>query len=165
MSEQNKALMRRAVEEVWNRGNVDVLEELVASDFVIHAPQAEIHGRAGAKQYLAMLREAFPDIHFTIEDQFADGDRVMTRWTARATHRGAFQGIPPTNKQVSLMGTDIDRIVNGKVVECWTSTDDLGLLQQLGVVPAPGQPGKQQDESQLSPRTESFQKPEQRRQP
>jgi steroid delta-isomerase-like uncharacterized protein len=137
MSEHNKALMRRAVEEVWNRGNVGALEELVASDFVIHAPQAEIHGRAGARQYLAMLRAAFPDIHFTIEDQFADGDRVMTRRTARGTHKGAFQGIPPTNKQVRLAGTDIDRFADGKVVECWTSTDDLGLLQQLGALPAP----------------------------
>jgi steroid delta-isomerase-like uncharacterized protein len=95
MSEHNKTLMRRAVEEVWNQGSADLLDELVASDFIIHAPQAEIHGREGAKQYLAMLREAFPDIHFTIEDQIADGDRVMTRWTARGTHKGAFQGISP----------------------------------------------------------------------
>jgi steroid delta-isomerase-like uncharacterized protein len=141
MSEQNKTLMRRAVEEVWNQGNVDLLNELLASDFIIHAPQAEINGREGAKQYLAMLRGGFPDILFTIEDQFADGDRVMTRWTARGTHKGAFQGIPPTGKQVRLAGTDIDRIANGKVVECWTSTDDLGLLQQLGVLPTPGQQG------------------------
>jgi steroid delta-isomerase-like uncharacterized protein len=137
MSEHNKTLMRRAVEEVWNQGNVDILDELVASDFIIHAPQAEIHGREGAKQYLAMLRGGFPDIHFTIEDQFADGDRVVTRWAARGTHTGAFQGIPPTGKQVRLAGTDIDRIANGKVVECWASTDDLGLLQQLGVIPGP----------------------------
>jgi steroid delta-isomerase-like uncharacterized protein len=141
MSEHNKTLMRRAVEEIWNQGNVDILEELVASDFIIHAPQAEIHGREGAKQYLAMLRGGFPDIHFTIEDQFADGDRVMTRWTARGTHKGAFQGIPPTHKPVRLAGTDIDRIANGKVVECWTSTDDLGLLQQLGVVAGPEHAG------------------------
>jgi len=141
MSEHNKTLMRRAVEEVWNQGNVDILEELVASDFIIHAPQAEIHGREGAKQYLAMLRGGFPDIHFTIEDQFADGDRVMTRWTARGTHKGAFQGIPPTHKQIRLAGTDIVRIANGKVVECWTSTDDLGLLQQLGVIPTPEHAG------------------------
>jgi len=99
MSEHNKTLMRRAVEEVWNQGNVDILEELVASDFIIHAPQAEIHGREGAKQYLAMLRGGFPDIHFTIEDQFADGDRVMTRWKARGTHKGAFQGIPPATRR------------------------------------------------------------------
>ena len=142
MSEHNKTLMRRAMEEIWNQGNVDLLEEVVSSDFIIHAPQAEIHGRAGARQYLAMLREAFPDIHFTIEDQFAAGDRVLTRWTARGTHTGAFQGIPPTNKQVRLAGTDIDRIANGKVVECWTSTDDLGLLQQLGVMPAPAHAGE-----------------------
>lgn len=139
MSEQNKMLMRRAIEEVWNGGNHDLLEEMVARDFVIHAPQAEIHGPEGTRQYLTMLREAFPDIHFTIEDQFADGDKVLTRWTAHGTHRGEFQGIPPTNKRVTLTGTDIDRFTDGKVVECWTSTDDLGLLQQLNAVPIPEQ--------------------------
>lgn len=140
MSQQNKMLIRRAVEEVWNRGNYAVLDEIVARDFVIHAatPGDEIHGPEGAERFLVMLRAAFPDIHFTIDDQFADGDRVATRWTARATHTGEFQGIPPTGKQISLTAIDIDRIADGKVVECWTNSDDLGLLQQLGVVPTPG---------------------------
>lgn len=141
MSEQNKMLMRRAIQEVWNGGNYDLLEELVANDFVIHAPQAEIHGPEGTRQYLKMLREAFPNIHFIIEDQFADGDKVLTRWTARGTHRGEFQGIPPTNKQVTITGTDIDRFTDGRVVECWTITNDLSLLQQLGIVPGPEQAG------------------------
>jgi steroid delta-isomerase-like uncharacterized protein len=165
MSEQNKMLVRRGIEELWNRGNFAVLDELVASDFVVHAstPAAEIHGREGAKQFLSMLHAAFPDIHFTIEDQIAEGDRVVTRWTARATHRGEFQGIiqrvPATGKQVRLTGINIDRIANGKTVECWGYRDELGLLQQLGVLPAPEQVGKQQDESQLSPRLERVQKP------
>ncbi len=140
MSEQNKRLVRRAVEEVWNRDNYAVVEELAARDIVIHAstPGQEIHGPEGIKQYYSTLHVAFPDIHFTIEDQIAAGDRVVTRWTARATHTGEYQDIPPTGKQVHLADIDIDRIVNGKVVECWPIADQLSLLQQLGVVPAPG---------------------------
>ncbi len=139
MSQHNKALVRRAVDEVWNRGNYALLGELVASDFVIRSstPGGEIHGREGAEHFFVMLRAAFPDLHFTIEDQIADEDRVVTRWTARGTHTGEFQGVPPTNKPVGMSGIDIDRIANGKVVECWTNTDELGLLQQLGVVPTP----------------------------
>ncbi len=143
MSEQNKALARRAIEELWNRGNYALIDEFVASDFVIHAstPAAEIHGPEEAKQFLTMLHAAFPDIHFTIEDQVAEGDKVSTRWTAVATHMGEFQGIPPTGKRVRLAGMDIDRIANGKVVECWEHSDELGLLQQLGALPAPEQAG------------------------
>jgi steroid delta-isomerase-like uncharacterized protein len=142
MSEQNKTLVRRAVEEVWNRGNYAVVNELVASDIVVHAstPDGEIHGPEGVKQFYATLRRAFPDIHFTIEDQIAEGDRVVTRWTARGTHRGEFNGIPPTGKQGAISGIDIDRIADGKVVECWPNADELDLLQQLGVIPVPNQP-------------------------
>jgi steroid delta-isomerase-like uncharacterized protein len=133
MSKQNTALVRRAVEEVWNRGNYATLGDLVASDIVIHAsrPGEEIHGPAGVRQFYTTLRAAFPDISFTIEDQIAEGDRVVTRWSARATHAGEFQGIPPTGKQVQLAGIDIDRIANGKVIECWPIADELHLLQQL----------------------------------
>ncbi|MGH2534691.1 MAG: ester cyclase [Thermomicrobiales bacterium] len=139
--EQNKMLVRRGIEEIYNRGNLAVVDEVAASDFVIHLPSEEIHGPEGAKQYVAALRGAFPDLHITIEDQIADGDKVVTRWTARATHTGAFQGIPPTGKRGSMTGIDIDRIADGKIVECWVNSDDLGLLQQLGVIPTPGQDG------------------------
>jgi len=137
MSEANKMLVRRAFEDIYNRGNLTAVDEYVASDFVIHAPSEDIHGPTGARRYIAMLREAFPDFHITIEDQIADGDRVVTRWTAEGTHLGEFQGIPPTGKHGTFTGIDIDRVVDGKVVECWTNTDDLGLMQQLGVIPAP----------------------------
>lgn len=143
MTQENKALIRRTIEEIYNQGNLAAVDQYVASDFVIHAPSGDIHGPAGAKQFVAMLREAFPDFHMTIEDQVADGDRVVTRWTAEGTHLGEFQGIPPTGKHGKMTGIDIDRIVDGKAVECWTNTDDLGLMQQLGVIPAPehvGQP-------------------------
>lgn len=141
MSERNKMLVRRAVEEVYNQGNLDVVDEIVASDFVIHSSSEDIHGPEGTKQYVAMLRAAFPDLHISITDQIAEGDRVATRWIAQGTHTGAFQGIPPTGKPVRVTAIDIDRVANGKVVECWTNVDELGLLQQLGVVPAPEQVG------------------------
>jgi steroid delta-isomerase-like uncharacterized protein len=139
MSEQNKALTRRAVEEVWNRGNYAVVDELVAGDFVVHATTLteEIRGPEGVRRYFGALRAGFPDLHVAIEDQIAEGDRVVTRWTARGTHTGAFQGISPTGARVRVTGIDIDRIADGKFVECWTSLDELGLLQQLGVVPTP----------------------------
>ena len=139
MSEQNKALVRRAIEVVWNEGNYDRIPELAASDVVIHpsSPANELHGRVGIEQLFGTLREAFPDLHFTIEDQIAEDDRVVTRWVATGTHMGVFQGIPPSGKRITLAGIDIDRIADGKVVECWTNVDELGLLQQLGAIPTP----------------------------
>jgi steroid delta-isomerase-like uncharacterized protein len=136
MSEQNKTLVRRVIEEVYNQGNLAMADELSASDLVIHLTLQEIHGREGAKQYVAALRAAFPDLHITIEDQIAEGDRVMTRWTARGTHTGEFQGILPTGKQIRMAGTDIDRIADGKTVECWILVDELSMMQQLGAIPA-----------------------------
>lgn len=142
MSNQNKDLVRRGVELVWNGENVSAVNEIVSGDFVVHAsrPGNEIHGPDGTRQHFTTLRNAFPDLKFTIEDHIAEGDRVVTRWVARGTHKGEFQGIPPTGKQVTLSGIDIDRIAGGKIVECWMNLDELGLLQQLGVIEAPEQP-------------------------
>jgi steroid delta-isomerase-like uncharacterized protein len=139
MSERNKAMVRRAIEQVWNRADYDSLDELVASDIVIHSttPGDDIHGPEGIRQFYGALRAAFPDLHFTVEDQVAAGDRVVTRWTASATHSGAFQGLPPTGRQIRLTGIDIDRFANDKVVECWPVMDELGLLHQLGALPEP----------------------------
>ena len=139
MSEQNKIIVRRAIEEVYNEGKLDVVDELVSGDFVAHVSSSpeDIHGPTGMKQFVASLREGFPDLHITIEDQIAEGDKVVTRWTVRGTHTGPFQGIPATGKQATMSGIEIDRVVDGKAIECWTSADDLGLLQQLGVVPTP----------------------------
>ena len=114
MSERNKAQVRRVIEEIYNRGDLAVIDELAASDLVIHASSQEIRGRDGAKQYVAALRAGFPDLHLTVEGQVAEGDMVVTRWTARGTHTGAFQGISATGKAVRVAGTDIDRIIDGK---------------------------------------------------
>jgi steroid delta-isomerase-like uncharacterized protein len=136
MSEQNKAHIRRVIEEVYNRGNLSVVDDVAASDLIIHAASQEIRGRDGAKQYVAALRAGFPDLLFTVEDQVAEGDMVVTRWVARGTHAGEFRTIPATGRAITLAGTDIDRVIGGKVVECWAHVDELGLMRQLGVVEA-----------------------------
>lgn len=136
MSEHNKAQIRRVIEEAYSRGDLSVVDEVAANDLLIHAPSQEIRGREGAKQFITMLRTAFPDLRFTVEDQIAEGDMVVTRWTARGTHNGQFQSVPATGRQIQLAGTDIDRIRGGKVVECWAHLDELGLMQQLGAIGA-----------------------------
>lgn len=136
--EANKVNNRRFYEEVWNGGNLAVIDELVASNAVFRDPATTLHGPEGFKQYVTMYRTAFPDTHFTIEDEIAEGEKVVTRWTARGTHKGELQGIPPTGKQVAVTGIVINQLSNGKVVEGWSNFDALGMLQQLGVIPAMG---------------------------
>lgn len=137
MSEQNKAIVRRSFEEVYNRGNLEAVDELVSEDLVIHTGTRDIKGATHLKQYVRELREAFPDLHLTIDDQVAEGNKVVTRWTATGTHLGAYQGILPTGRHGRMSGIDIDHVVDGRAVECWTISDDLSLLQQLGVIPEP----------------------------
>src|ERR671911_11349 len=107
MSEHNKAQIRRVIEQAYSRGELGVVDEVAANDLIIHAPSQEIRGREGAKQFITMLRTGFPDLHFTVEDQIAEGDMVVTRWTARGTHTGQFQSLPATGKEIRLTGTDI----------------------------------------------------------
>lgn len=141
MSERNKLVSRTLIEEVWNRGNFALVDELVSPDFRGHSssPETDTRGADGYRAYHRGLRAAFPDLRYTVEDQIAEGDQVVTRWTARGTHQGAFAGIPATGRSGTISGVTTDRIVDGQSVECWTSLDELGLLQQLGVVPRPGQ--------------------------
>lgn len=140
MSEENKALVRRVYEQVWNNKNLDALDELNAPDVINHgAPPGLPPGVEGSKAYLGMFISAFPDTQMTIEDQIAEGDKVLTRWTARGTHTGELMGIPATGKQVTVTGLDLSRIAGGKVVEAWGEFDQMGMMQQLGVVPPPGE--------------------------
>lgn len=148
MADHNKALARRAVEEVWNRGSTGAIEELFASDYASYHVGADVAGRqpgdvpsahASIRQYFSTLRAAFPDMHFTIEDQIAEGDRVVMRWTGRATHLGPYEGLPATGKSGIVTGMTIYRIAGGKVVEGWTNLDELGMLRQLGLLPEQGQ--------------------------
>lgn len=141
-TEDNKALSRRFFQEFWDQKNLSVADELMATDHVDHTPGSPPGlppGPEGFKQFASVYFAAFPDLRLTIEDMVAEGDEVVTRWTSHATHTGNFIGIPPTGKSTSITGITINRIVEGKAVETWTNFDMLGLLQQLGVVPAPGQ--------------------------
>jgi steroid delta-isomerase-like uncharacterized protein len=141
MSEENKALARRFIEEAFNQGNLDVIDETTSSEWVHHDPAMpeEGHGPEGAKQFVQMYRSAFPDTHITIEDQVAEGDKVVTRWTARGTHEGELMGITPTGNRVEITGITIDRIEGGKTVETWDHYDALGMMQQLGVMEQPSE--------------------------
>jgi steroid delta-isomerase-like uncharacterized protein len=132
-AEGNKALVVRFVEEFWTRGNLAAADELMAPGAVIHQP--EVGGVAGLKAFNTMFRAAFPDWSSTPEEVIAEGDRVAERWTGRGTHRGAFQAIPPTGRQVTVPGVVFYRLDGGKIVEFRGSFDMLGLLQQLGAVP------------------------------
>ena len=134
-TEENKALLRRLFDEVWNQENLATVDELLAADYVLHDPALQVRGPQGFKAYVSAFRAAFPDMHATIEDQIAEDDRVAMRFTVHATHKGEFQGIAPTGKQVALSGIDIQHVIDGKIVENWVNLDALGLLQQLGVLP------------------------------
>jgi len=139
-TEDNKTLDRRRFEEAWNKGNLAVVDELSDANVVTQNPPGPpLQGTEALKQFVLMYRSALPDVQMTIEDQIADGDKVVTRWTARGTHKGELMGIPPTGKQTTVTGISFNRWANGKVVESWTNFDALGMMQQLGVVPAPGQ--------------------------
>ncbi|NIS82577.1 MAG: ester cyclase, partial [Anaerolineales bacterium] len=139
MSEQNKALERRWFEEVWNQGNVASYEELASPDLVVHNSPPGITGDfEGVKQAISIHRTGYPDLHFEIEDQLAEGDKVVTRSTLTGTHRGEWVGIPPTGKRVSIEAITIQRWRGGKMVEAWLAMDMLGWMQQLGVVPPLG---------------------------
>jgi steroid delta-isomerase-like uncharacterized protein len=137
-AEENKRISRRVAEEGFSRGNEAVFDELVAENFVNHDPSVPPDlppGREGLKALARFYRSAFPDAQLTIEDLIAEGDKVVSRYTARGTHQGDFGGIPPTGKQVTVTGVTIDRIQGGKIVESWNEFNQLGLLQQLGAIP------------------------------
>ena len=142
-AEQNKALVRQMVEEMFNRGNISVADKFLAPDFVEREelPPGIPSGREGVIQLTAMLRSAFPDFKATIDDIIAEGDKVVIRQTWTGTHKGEFMGIPPTGKSVSIGVIDIIRVAGGKFVEHWGQMDTMGLMQQLGAVPPPGQGG------------------------
>jgi steroid delta-isomerase-like uncharacterized protein len=138
--EQNKATNRRVFEEVWNKGNLAVIDEISAANPVNHfIPPGMAAGTEGFKQFVMLYRGAFSDLHFTLDDVIAEGDKVVTRWTTHATHTGPLMNIPPTGKKTTVTGITIARYdADGKTAEAWATFDQLGLLQQLGVIPAPG---------------------------
>ena len=137
-TETNKAVVHRYVEDGYNAGNMAVIDELFATEFVNHDPSAPtVRDLEGLKQLILAQHAAFADVRTTIEDLVADGDKVVKRFIVRGTHTGDFNGIPATGKQFTLEGIDILRLVNGKIQEIWIGYDMLGMLQQLGLMPQP----------------------------
>jgi len=138
--EDNKALAHRFHEEIFSQGNIALIDEICDTNWTFHDrsyPQREWpRGPEGAKQLVNLYRAAFPDLQFTYEDQIAEGDKVVSCWTARGTHKGDLMGIPPTGKQATITGITIMRIANGKIAEDWANFDVFGMLQQLGAIPA-----------------------------
>ena len=144
--EDNKALVRRFYEEI-DKGNIDIIDELVADDYADHSPPpfpGLAPGREGVKQSFRMFQQATPGYH-RIEDQVAEGDKVVTRLTSFGRHEGDLPGAPRTGNEMKVTSITIHRIANGKLVEKWSSKDMLALLQQLGVLPPMGSPAKTSD--------------------
>ena len=142
-SQANEAVVRRWFDE-FNRGNADAIDELFTADFIAHISSVPepIRGPQAFKEFVTQFRAAFPDVQFTLEDLIAQGDKVAVRYTWRGTHQGAFEGIPPTGKQVTGSSLAIGRLAGGKTEELWDHGDDVNFLQQLGVMPGPEQAGQ-----------------------
>jgi predicted ester cyclase len=133
VTEENKALARRAWEAM---DNPDLIDEVYASDLVWHEPDRDIHGIEEAKQMISLYKSAFPDMNVTLEDQIAEGDKVVTRGSIRGTHQGETEEFgPPTGQQIEGTLITISRIEGGMIVEDWDSYDNLTTLQQLGLAP------------------------------
>ncbi len=137
-TEENKALMHRIYEEVFNQKNLVAIDDFIAPNFVNHSA-AQLGMTGGdlehVKQFLSMVMQVFPDLHYTVEDLVAEGDKVVARLTISGTQQGTFMGIPPTGKHATISDIEIFRITGGKAVETWVQVDFLGLLQQLGAIP------------------------------
>jgi steroid delta-isomerase-like uncharacterized protein len=142
-TEENKATVRRAIEEGWNQGHADVFDELNAPNFNYHDSAApDVRTNEDYKRWVTERLSAFPNLHITIEDLVAEGDQVVIRWTLRGTHTSDLLTpipLPATGKQVTVPGITIVRLAGGRALEVWSQGDTLGFLQQLGVIPAPGQ--------------------------
>jgi steroid delta-isomerase-like uncharacterized protein len=138
MSEANKALSRRFT-ELFSTGDEALADEILDPEVVFHgtAGNGELRGVHAMKAFVAGYKRAFPEAHSTVEDQVAEGDKVVTRWRARGTHRGQLGPIPATDKEFAMDGITIERIEDGRIAEVWVARDELGLLRQLGVLPEP----------------------------
>ncbi|HET9992238.1 MAG TPA: ester cyclase [Kofleriaceae bacterium] len=141
--DKNKALVRRFYDEVWNKGHLDVADEVFARDYVRHDPGPPAPpGAEGQKQVAAGMRKAFPDLVYTVDFMIAENDIVAARWTIQGTQTGDMMGAKPTGKKVTFSGVNIFRFDHGKVAELWNHRDDLSMMVQLGMVqlPKPAKP-------------------------
>jgi steroid delta-isomerase-like uncharacterized protein len=143
MSETNKQLSRRFT-ELFSTGDEALADEILRSDVVFHgtAGDGDLRGVEAMKAFVAGYRRAFPDATSTVEDQVAEGDKVVTRWSARGTHRRQLGPMPPTDREFEMDGITMERIEDGRIAEVWVARDELGLLRQLGVLPEPAPAGR-----------------------
>jgi steroid delta-isomerase-like uncharacterized protein len=138
MSAENKALVRRWFDEVWNTGSVSAIDEMLASNAVVHGLGPDLRGPAEFKPFHVAYRSAFPDVRLQVEEVIAEGDLIAARWSATGTHRGDSLGFASTGRRAQFTGLTMVRIQGGKIVEGWNNFDQLGMFQQLGVVTLPG---------------------------
>jgi len=141
MSADNKAIIRRLYEEVWNKRKLEVISEIVSPSHALQGPNisgSSVGPEAYKREFLLFLA-GYSDLHFTIDDIIAEKDKVVACWTFSGTHRGDFMGIPATNKKVSMDGMTIHHLAGGKIMDSYGNWDALGMMQQLGVVPIFGQ--------------------------
>jgi steroid delta-isomerase-like uncharacterized protein len=137
-TDENKAIIRRMTEEFYNQGHIERADDFFADTYVHHDPASpQVRDRDGLKETVRAFRAGCPDLQITTDDLVAEGDQVTKRWTIHATHTRDLSGLPPTGKRIELSGLELFRLVDGKIVECWTAYDNLSLLQQLGAIPTP----------------------------
>jgi steroid delta-isomerase-like uncharacterized protein len=140
--EENVAVVNRYLEEIWNKGNLDAVDDLLSEDYRHGTPPPGMEPtREGFKQYVGMVKSAFPDLTLRAEDTIAEGDKVVQRNVGRGTHRGDFVDVPPTGKEVNIDGISIYQVRDGRIVKDWTIVDLMGLMQQIGAIPAPDKAG------------------------
>ena len=141
MAERNKGIIRRYVDEVYTKGNLDVLEELISPHYVNHTEERDIEGIEGLRAFALAMRAALPDMRHTIHVQLTEGDLEAHRWTISGTHQGEWAGIPASGNPVAVKGLSLSRIEDGKVAEEWTFTNSLEMMMQIGALPAEMMPG------------------------
>ena len=134
MSTEQQHVNDRIIKEVWNQGNLELLDELCDPNYILHDGITIIHGIEGFKHYIERDRTAFPDVHFTIEDQVVEGDKVVTRFICRGSHEGYLMSIAPTGKRMTVSGMILNRFVNDRLAESWINFDTFGMMRQLGVI-------------------------------
>jgi steroid delta-isomerase-like uncharacterized protein len=141
MSAENKAIIRRLYEEIWNKRKVELVGEIISPSHALQAPNVSgsAVGPEAYKRQLMLFLSGYPDLHFRVEDTIAEADKVVACWTFSGTHRGEYLGVPATNKKVSVDGITIHHIANGKIMDSYSNWDALGMMQQLGVIPPLGQ--------------------------
>jgi|SRR5215216_1097271 len=137
---ENKVIAYRILDEVFSQGNLSKIDELFSPDITVHDPDKELRGREQVERGLTLLRRAFPDLYYTVEDMIAEDDKVVVRFTGRGTHQGEFRGVSPTGKAMSYTGIVILRFVESRLVDYWAVSDALGIFQQLGVYPPVARP-------------------------